>query len=134
MLVKFKSRIPLIPGESAFRVVSVQEKVSKKNNEMFEVAMQVTDSANNTKLIYEYFLADQDEKILKFFDAAGIKFEGDEAEIKALDFENKEGLCVTKIETSEKYGDQTRIHYFMSKNDAVTAPIVSDEPNDDIPF
>lgn len=130
----------LEPGIANFEIkVCILNKSKSSNNDQFFLTLAVWDVNGKEGTIFDYIPLTPDLrwKLASICKAVVLTEKLKTGKLSESDFAGKCGKCKIKIEKSEQYGEQNKIHYYIEddgspKKDAVAE--VDKELNDDVPF
>lgn len=129
------------PGEGTFKIVKVEEKVSRSNNPMMVVTFKLENARGQSTLANEYLVSSKDEaqnkstatKIYNLLTGIGrTEFYGMPLEPKHI--YNGRGKCIIKTHKSEdpQYADKSVISQYLPST--LDAPPNNNEIDEEIPF
>ena len=132
----------LAEGEGNFEVLEAEELLSKKNNEMIKLSLQVWDSDGNKSNLFDYLIAldSMNWKTKHFCESVGKAdwYSASNPDINAVKLVGLTGKCVIKTEKAKvvngkEYDARSKIDDYIKAGESLTSP-VSDELDDDLPF
>lgn len=139
---------PFPAGEYDYTVEEAADETSKAGKPMIHITLFVYNAEGHKRVVHDYLLASAAWKIKQFAASAGLLDRYDSGEIEAYEMVGKTGRLKLKIESSEQYGDQNKVAFYIAAKPAGTgytgrpapAPVASGKSqagsdlNDEIPF
>lgn len=134
--------IPLDPGRYKFNVLLAEDAVSKAGNEMIKLKLECFQPDGRRATIFDYLMINADgtsRKIKGFCEAVGLQDKYQSGELSHWDCLHKSGELELAVESSEQYGDQNKVKFYVrlkptSENLPKSAPATDDFPDEDVPF
>jgi uncharacterized protein DUF669 len=111
---------PFPAGEYDFTVEAAEEQTSRNNNEMVKLTLHVYNTEGHKRVVFDYMLDSAAWKIKQFAASAGLLERYDSGEIEAYEMVGKTGRLKLKIESSEQYGDQNKVAFYIAAKSAGT--------------
>ncbi len=117
----------LLPrGEYGFEVVSAENKISRANNEMIELKLNIFDEHGDARSIFDYLLESMARKLRHAAEACGLLTEYESGDLDALDFVGKSGTLKIGIQKDKtgQYPDKNVVTDYVRK-----APVAHAAPS-----
>lgn len=138
---------PFPAGDYDYTVDAAEDATSKAGNEMIRLTLHVYNAEGHKRVLFDYLLDSAAWKIKQFAASSGLLDRYDSGEIEAYEMVGKSGRLKLKIESSEQYGDQNKVAFYIAAKPAGTgytgrsapAPVASGKSlasdlSDEIPF
>ena len=138
---------PFPAGEYDFTVEAAEDTTSKAGNDMIKLTLHVYNTEGHKRVLFDYLLDSAAWKIKQFAASAGLLEKYDSGEIEAYEMVGKTGRLKLKIESSEQYGDQNKVAFYIAAKSAGTGytgrsapqPVgksksLADDLSDEVPF
>lgn len=125
----------LPPGQYDAVIMSAEDKVSTKGNEMLELQLRVFDAQGQEFGVQDFLTATprMQWKIRHLCESAHVDYERED--LPASEFEGRNVRIDVVVETNPKYGPQNRVADYLPRSNGATVVPVRHEPEDaDIPF
>ena len=141
-----KKRCVIVEGEADFTIERVEEKVSKRGNDMFEIQLKVWDKNGTDGSVRDYIVSTAEWKIHQLCDAINEPSLYKSGEIKPDLLEGKSGRCAIILDKTDRgeypkvkmylsYVDpMKRIETMIKKPDENKASLPNFDEDGDIPF
>lgn len=122
---------PFPAGEYDYTVDAAEDTTSKAGNEMIKLTLHVYNADGNKRVLFDYLLDSAAWKIKQFAASAGLLDRYDSGEIEAYEMVGKTGRLKLKIESSEQYGDQNKVAFYLAAKPAGTGYTGGSAPQPD---
>ena len=133
----------LIPDDTEcdFEVISAENKVSKKGNEMIALKLRVWHGAREAQ-VFDYLMPSMQFKLLHFCETTGLTARYASGNLTATDCQSKAGKVVIGVEeASGNYAAKNTVRDYVGHREtkfvkvgASAAPAPARTDGDDIPF
>ena len=111
---------PFPAGEYDYTVEAAEDTTSKAGNDMIKLTLHVYNTEGHKRVLFDYLLDSAAWKIKQFAASAGLLERYDSGEIEAYEMVGKTGRLKLKIESSEQYGDQNKVAFYLAAKSAGT--------------
>ncbi len=139
---------PFPAGEYDYTVDAAEDTTSSKTGApMVKLTLHVYNAEGHKRIVFDYIVDSAAWKLKQFAASCGLLDRYDSGEIEAYEMVGKTGRLKLKIESSEQYGDQNKVAFYIAAKPAGTgytgrsapAPVASgkslaDDLSDEIPF
>lgn len=135
---------PFPAGEYDYEVDAAEETQSKAGNAMIKLTLNVFNQDGAKRVVFDYLLETAAWKIKQFAASCGLLTKYETGLIEAYEMVGKTGRLKLRVESSEQYGDQNKVAFYLAapsgtgytgRSAPQPAAKVNDRPLDDeIPF
>lgn len=105
---------PFPPGEYDYEISSAEDTQSKAGNDMIHITLFIFNSEGHKRIVHDYLLDSAAWKIKQLAASCGMLAKFESGEIEAYELEGKTGRCRLRVESSEQYGSQNKIHAYIA--------------------
>jgi hypothetical protein len=102
-------------GEYQFQVSNAKETVSKKGSDMIALTLSVTAADGSKRVVRDWLLDNQHEKLMGFCEATGISDLYASGKLGATDCLGLKGYAKLKVENSKQFGPQNKVAFYVPK-------------------
>lgn len=124
------------PGNYSFEIATAVDEVSKSQNEMIKLGLNVYNEKGESRIVFDYLLDIIPHKIRHLCEACGLLEKYEQGSLYAVDFVNKTGelkLIIQKDKTGQ-YADKNTVYDYIVKKGEIVKVVKTGNASFDAAF